>query len=273
MAGAAVAGAVGALVASEFLIDGAGAWWADHPIGAAVLTGALLLALTVLVVEAVVERVLSSTELQRWAPAGRAAAEAVVTSIAAPYDVVQRRVIWPMTFAVENFFTLGAPEDDDETQDPDVAARELLVEARTAVLAVAPVFGATDRLHEIYAHSTGAVSAAGDLVVAIQHWRNVHGVVAPPLGASGAARAEWWSSVMSTWDSMTKHVLAFERLAEDQLGPIWTSNQLPPWHEDEPELIVAARRKLPPTREDHRDAIPLAEVLSTTLQILRSTGL
>ena len=61
-----------AVVGSEYAVSGGGGWWAEHPSTGAAVTGLLLLALTVLVIETALARSLAAAEERRWVTRGRA---------------------------------------------------------------------------------------------------------------------------------------------------------------------------------------------------------
>jgi hypothetical protein len=90
LAGAVFGGLLGGLVVGDFTVPDAGNWWADHPSAAATATGVLLLALTVLIVEAVVERVLRAAEDRRWQGAARLAVEGLLGEYAPVLTATER---------------------------------------------------------------------------------------------------------------------------------------------------------------------------------------
>lgn len=89
-------GLLAALVSSEFSVNGAGDWWQRHPSTGATVTGILLLALTVLVVEIAVKRTLTAAEEKRWRPAGQVAASQTLARLAAPIRDFQDEIVWLM---------------------------------------------------------------------------------------------------------------------------------------------------------------------------------
>jgi hypothetical protein len=252
VAAAAAAGALAALIASELLIDRIGPWWADHPMTGATVTGALLLALTVVVIEAAIDHTLRAAEERRWTAAGGAAASAILVAVAVPVRRFGEEVMWPTAkFLGDNIPTLSAavwdPSEADELS-PDGTAilyggphENLQDLVQTAVLTAAPVMTATERLHEIYAHALQASDKAAQLRTSTIVWReNYAQLISLRTGAGVAAREFFWDNVDCLWLSLLGEMRRFHELAVRELqGGIFGLRA--PWHDKPPSEYTLAK--------------------------------
>jgi hypothetical protein len=205
---AAVAGGllVGMLVA-EVTVDGAGRWWAEHPTIGATVTGVLLLALTVLIVEGAVERSLSAADERRWAPVGRAAAEVLLDRFTEAQGMFRQRLRECTGEVQEGSYPRALIRED----------ADLLHERmRSAALEAAPVLAATDGLHEIYDLAMAAVSSARGVAGAAEQWEDSYDT---PIGDhSEDARYGWWRDIVGAWDYLRDDLTAFADRCVSQLG-------------------------------------------------------
>jgi hypothetical protein len=244
-----------ALVVADFSVDGAGAWWAAHPTAEAAAAGLLLLALTVLVVEAAVNRALIKSEARRWRPAAAFAASAVLDRAIEPLrgvegDLSSVSAVGRLKTAIRGEW----PPSAVNTLRTRIPLRR--AELQRAVLEAAAVLTATDELHGLYDELLTAITTLTDLDEAIREW---YGTGAnegafrnefPPDDAWQTGEAldhgyknqrpsddEWelqfpetgaaWRVVMGVWASALSHVLAFECNATDTLGITPTADS--PW--------------------------------------------
>lgn len=220
-------GALVALSAAEFMVSGSGDWWQRHPSTGAVVTGLLLLALTVLVVEAAVQRALKAAEEKRWRPAGQVAANQLLAGIAAPIRDFQDQIIWVMGERVENAMRSSPGEE------PGERARLFAEQVSDVVLRAAPVLSATEQLHAVYAHALKVAQIASELSLTIPEWEREHADnISVPTVASESARLAWWAGVGVPWQRLVEAAKAFEEDAWGQLGAFvedqpWS----PPWRE------------------------------------------
>lgn len=191
-------GALAGLIAVELTSPGVGKWFADHPGTGAVLTGVLLLALTVLVVEAAVEHSLQAAEERRWKQAGHIACRAIIDAAGRAINEFNEGALWPMTV----WLARTEPDTDmpADARIPDRAAR-VSEEIRTAILAAAPVLTATERLHSLYSTATLMLTDAADVAAEVETWaRHVSAgsVMRPGEPVSvGHAQFGWWRDVLS----------------------------------------------------------------------------
>jgi hypothetical protein len=237
IAGALAGGVLVGLVVADFTIDGAGDWWARHPTASATITGLLLLALTVLVIEAALERVLRAAEEQRWQAAGRTAASALLEALPRPIHTFQLDGLWPLTSAVERNDGANVP------MDTAVHARTLADAIRSAVLDAAPVLTATDSLHQIYGEALNAAEASTELAFSIEEWELTHRQdVGLPTAASESARLAWWTIVVGPWDTLLASLVAFQSRAEAQLS-VEPLEDDPWWIRSGSAEFVQARRE------------------------------
>jgi hypothetical protein len=243
-----------ALVVADFSVDGAGAWWAVHPTAEAAAAGLLLLALTVLVVEAVIDRALASNEARRWRAAAAFAASAVLEAAIEPLRRVESDL-----GSVSAVGRLHVPPRGEWPPYAVVSLLRLIPQHRSgfqrAVLEAAPVLTATDELHRLYDDLLAAITTLTDLDTAIREWYRIGAnedafseiVPDDALQTSEALYEryrnptppddDWkrhypgtgtaWRSVMGVWATALSHVLAFERNAADSIGVTPTSDA--PW--------------------------------------------
>ena len=234
---AAVAGGVlvGLLVA-EVTVDGAGRWWAEHPVIAATFTGVLLLALTVLLVEAVIERVLKAAEDRCWHSAAQVAACGVLEGMAEPIRNFQDEIVWVMGEGVQKLMNPSPRED------PTERAREFAAEMRAVVLGAAPVLTATERLHGIYAHALRVAQLATEVALEVSAWRRESREDASlPMWASEGARLAWWGGIGVPWQRLVQAAADFEDAASGQIGAFMEYEPWePPWRERPVEAYLDA---------------------------------
>jgi hypothetical protein len=234
----AVAGAVLAgLVVADFVVSGAGTWWAEHPNAAATATGLLLLALTVLVVEAAVERVLRASEAQRWRAAAAVAATAVLNNAVNP---LQR-----LASELDGISNLGRVRKRSGNEWPPHSVVSLRsgaprtrAELERAVLAAAPVLTATDDLHRLYDRALAAVEAAAAIDEAVMDWwRALQGTGTEGVESPEVSDEVWrqqcpdgvdaWRHVRQLWTMVLSQMGLFEREAVEGLSV--DAPSLSPW--------------------------------------------
>lgn len=220
--GAGVAALLVGLVVGDFSVHGAGDWWARHPTAGAAATGVLLLALTVLVVEAAVERVLRASEARRWRSAATVAATSVLHDAVDPIIRIQE-ILWSVS-------EVGRIRGRDSGHSPpnEVVQLQRMIPAvrgtlQQTVLVAAPVLTATDELHRLYNEAVAAVEAAGDLDSAILEWRRAWYGTSDIFETETVSDEEWqqqhpevteaWRAVMELWAGALSHLRAFEREA------------------------------------------------------------
>ena len=224
--GAGAAGLLASLVAGDLAISGAARWWAAHPTVEAAATGLLLLALTVLVVEAVVQRALAASETRRWRPAASIAAAALLDNAVAPMQRTHDDLD-----AISDIGRIKRMRSDEW---PPSAVSTLLsrvprwrAELNRVVLGAAPVLTATDDFHRMYDHVLAAVEAVGDLEPAIEDWYRT-GVDEEAFRTQAITDEEWqrqfseteqaWRSVLKVWATALEHLRGFEREAVRDLA-------------------------------------------------------
>jgi hypothetical protein len=232
--GAALAAAtLAGLVATELTIQSVRNWWAERPLTSATVTGVLLLALAVLVLEAVVNGILTRTEQRRWRSAAKAAAAILMSGVSTAMSEFQQTTLWSATVAVDSF----------EEIDPEVQAEAARLGSTLtrSVLDVAGILTATVELEALYEHAAVAAGAARDLPEAIRVW--IHSDAANlllPTFESESARLAWWSGVVRTWDRVVEEMSAFQAMAERELGLASDGNYA--WGADGPGEFAKARR-------------------------------
>ena len=210
-AGAALAaGTIAGLLAAELTVQDIRRWWAARPLTAAAVTGVLLLALTLLVVEAVVDKLLLRAEQRRWRPAARAAAEALMSGASRAMSEFQRTALWSDTIAVDSF--------EGVSFGFDARVERLASRLTRTVLDVAAVLTATIELHALYDHALNAAEAARDLPRIAEEWGNYDARnLSLPIVESESARLSWWSGIVGTWERIADEMVAFQAAAEEQL--------------------------------------------------------
>jgi hypothetical protein len=208
-------GALAGLIAVELTSPCVGRWFADHPGTGAALTGVLLLALTVLVVEAAVEHSLRAAEERRWKQAGHIACRAIIDAAGRAIKAFNEDVLWPMTV----WLARTEPGTDvlQDARIPERAAR-VSEEIRTAVLAAAPVLTATEHLHSLYTIATPILTDAADLAADVETWaRHVSaGQVFRPGEPVSVRHAQvgWWADVLPAADRLDRSLRQFVKQIE-----------------------------------------------------------
>ena len=220
--GAVLSAMLAGTVAADFSVPGAGEWWSVHPNAAASATGLLLLAVTVLVVEAVLERVLRASEARRWRTAAAEAVGAVLDAAAGDKGTEFSRLRPPGQW-------ISGPPDPSEAEDLRANLREAHERLRRGVLDVAPVLTATDELHELYDLAVGAAAAIAELRAALSAWLETHETLSEEIRSVDRFDEEdfaqrfpelrdKWTHVKVEWNKLVSHLEALEREAERDLG-------------------------------------------------------
>jgi hypothetical protein len=186
----------------------------------------LVLAGTLLVVEALIERRIQEAESRRWLPVASAAATILLAEIAEPLHRLQREVIWPGTEFAERFERRGRYASPDVTEECVAAIRQ-------AVLAAAPGLTGTDRIHDVFQHALAGMESGELLVWAHREWDRES---EPDLGlawaGSESARLAWWG-VVAQWDRVDAAKTRFweqaawdlhANPADDADAPLWRAH-------------------------------------------------
>ena len=226
VAAAVTGGLLAATVSSEVVFESVGTWWADHPSTGAIVTGALLATITLLVVEAVVQRALDRAAARRWRLAAGAAAGAVLDAVAGAMRA-QLHAVWAQSeFAM------------DPANKTAVDMREAVSGFASAisvpVIAAAPVLTATERLHEIYEHALRAARAAAEYeaIVDAFAWQYLpQDPDADPHELSEEGQSLWWDAVAGPWQTLRAEMQAFARAARQELGATASAWEFEPWNE------------------------------------------
>lgn len=213
--GAGFIGALVALAVADLVIRGLGHWWADRPVASAVLTGLLLLAVTVLVVEGLIE----TLGTRRFAPAARAAVSDILDSadIGSPLAEVRERLAVARAGGEPPAPQIRAGSQYVALVDTARRARRADDHIRAALTRHAALLIATDRLNVLYdlgLEAAEAVNRLGEQITAYEA-RAAEEATAAGVRDYDAwrpqepATVEGWAAVM---DAETAVVTALDKL-------------------------------------------------------------
>jgi hypothetical protein len=158
------AGALAALAAADAIVAEAGRYWDNHSMLGAAVSGVLFLALTVLLVEALVEYV----DARRLRPAGCMAVKSFLDLAAE-----RRGPVGGLRYSLSHSFATDSPPLLDDPKQPlhplhvvehlrdraSTAAEQL----RRALFAAAPVLTATDELTPLFDHASRVVEVVDEI--------------------------------------------------------------------------------------------------------------
>lgn len=225
---------------ADLLVGGFGKWWAERPLAAAGLSGLLFLAITVLVVEALIEHV----DARRLTPAGRAAVEGVLDAAgldSGPLKPLQRI----LTNMKDADHPAGLKEPVDLSPgyliDPQVMdAIEVDAQIGRVVAESAAVLTATGHLIGLYDRALTAADAVHCVAQRLEAYRNFvlehweeHGRedMSSGPGWHEKVRAlgadDRWASVLDAWPQVVSAFDDLEREAHERVtialysNPVW----------------------------------------------------
>lgn len=216
--GAVVSAATAALAVSEAISGTVGDFWTAHPINASLVTGGLLLALTVLVIEAVVDRHIADAEDRRWRSTAQTAAQSLVVTLERT-GRAYRDLILESTEAVE---AGRSPPKDDFLQ--------LEQTFRAEVLTAHEILTRTPRLHAVYDVALETVEAAAWLTMSRAIWgigvyeygKSRANAKSPDEKAKASSlpsdRDYWWEMVIPAWHKFSGTAHELRQRANHDLG-------------------------------------------------------
>ena len=197
---------------------------------AATAVGLLVLALTVLVVQSLVERLLE----RRLKPAAESAVLTLITALSSEKAVFQLRAMWPSTVRVDRFQGVTVTFYED--------LGRLVSVFRRTVLDVAGVLTMTAGYQSLYDHALEASRTLEQIQTAVREWRadGSEADLELPMWASEEARLAWWGFV-ARWESVVVAMRDFENDAWSRLGFAWDNDYA--WYMPWPREYIEVRRQ------------------------------
>lgn len=261
--GAACIGLLIGLSAADLLITGLGRWWANRPIAAATVTGLLLLAVTVLVVQAL----LDNLEARRFAPGGRAAVREIPDiadrkgylgkGLAAVYDeMAAARTAGEPPGEVFRYRWGWMPYEGGHYNNFSNFVRHTLIvyeEIKQAITAQVPVLTATETLNDLYNLALNSADDVGTLATQLEKYNDVMSEEAaadrvkdPNMGPpqrpnmhavqwhpKGAPVGQCWGSAIAAWNNVVAGLDTLEERASREF-PGFDKHQKAEWRQKLP---------------------------------------
>ena len=253
--GAACIGLLIGLSVADLVIGGLGQWWANRPVAAATVTGLLLLAVTVLVVQSLLENL----EMRRFAPGGRAAVREILDMADGKGDPDQVLAGVYGTLAAaraageppgESFpyeygsghSEKGAYESFEMIVLRAQNAHELI---KRAITEQAPVLTATETLNDLYNVALNSANDVGDLAKQLETYNSMMSEEADAAREDdpdrdydlwrpkGPAVRRCWFSVIGAWNNVVVGLYKLEECASREI-PGFDNHQKPAWRQEFP---------------------------------------
>jgi hypothetical protein len=236
--GAVFTGAIVALAVADVTVDGAGSYWEGHPMLGAGLSGLLLVGLTVLVVNRLIER----GEARRWRRVARRPVGALVRLMDEPAIetgwvilTVAAPTGWPEHATEENVAILRALAKCAESMAAEADRQGPILTANAELLGL---FGATSNLAVAGRDLSQSVARYADVLhrnlsaYDEQKWQADHG--------------PWrWEAAANDYDDFMAALARLERAMEETVG-LSLSGHDAPWRQ--PRIRARQRSQLPARR-------------------------